>query len=346
MPPMNAFASSRPSRREFMRLLGRGAAVGAFAGLAPRALSAVRKYRGAETAPRALVLVQLEGGNDGLNTIVPFHDDAYHRLRPTLTLAERDLIFLSDTTALNRAAGALESLFKDGKLAVVQNVGYAGQSPSHYRSAEVWHTASAADEVGFEGWAGRCLSGLQANGQAVSASYSSSFRPRVLWTESTPRVADNPPDLAPIDALAQVGEHAAASAATEVHFVSVPGFDTHFNQRDTHAERLRTVSTSLAALQRRLEQRGVADRVLTMVFSEFGRSAAENSQGGTDHGDVGPVFLLGTQIAGGLHHGRNGRCDFRRIVHSVATDWLGAPSKAIFARDPGRAGFLNLSPAT
>ena len=277
---------------------------------------------------------------------MPLRDEDYRRLRPTLALAERNLIYLSDNTALNCAAGAFERLFKDGKLAVVQNAGCAKQSPSHYRSTEIWQTASEVGDVIYAGWGGQCISHLESQGRVVSSSYAGAVSPRVFARENRP--------LAPAycaghdftEALGFLGERAATTAGPEIHFVSAPGFDTHFRQGDVHAERLHAVSKSLAAFQQRLDQRGVAPRVLTVAFSEFGRSVAENSQGGTDHGGPAPVFLLGPQLAGGLHNEGTGLCDFRRIVRSVATDWLGVPWSAVFARDPGEAGFLRLPTAT
>jgi uncharacterized protein (DUF1501 family) len=77
-------------------------------------------------------------------------------------------------------AGAFERLFKDGRLAVVQNAGCAVQSPSHYRSAEIWHTASEADEVIYAGWAARCLSHLELQGHVVSSSYAGAVSPRMF----------------------------------------------------------------------------------------------------------------------------------------------------------------------
>ncbi len=333
-------SSPRPSRREFLGLLGRGAAVGTLAGLTPRLLAATaRKIRG-DDAPRALVLVQLEGGNDWRNTLVPHGDDTYYRARPTLALRNDELVFIADGLALHHAAGALAPLYKDGRMAVIEDVGCAAQSPSHYRATEVWHTASGADEVSLSGWAGRALEQIKAQGRAVTTSYSGSTMPRVLWTGSGECFGDALPSMSVTNRLAGLAEAVGAGTATEVHFVSAPGFDTHYDQRAVHAARLGEVAGALAQFQKRIEQRGVGGRVLTVVFSEFGRTAAENEQGGTDHGGPGAVLALGTSVVGGRHREGGELIDFRRVVRSTATNWLGVPSGAVFARDLGTVEFI------
>lgn len=145
------------TRREFIRLGTRGIGLLAFSRFAP---SFVVESVAAE-APRAekdrsiLVLVQLAGGNDGLNTVVPFADPHYRRLRPTLALAQNDLLPVNDSLALHRACAPLHSLLQDGKLGIVQNVGYPNPNRSHFRSMEIWETASDANETLPTGWVGR-----------------------------------------------------------------------------------------------------------------------------------------------------------------------------------------------
>ena len=99
-----------------------------------------------------LVVVQLSGGNDGLNTIVPIGDDAYHAARPLLALRE-GLHRLDDRFALNPGLSAFKRLFDDGKLAIINGCGYPKPSRSHFRALEVWHTAST--DFRTTGWLGQ-----------------------------------------------------------------------------------------------------------------------------------------------------------------------------------------------
>ena len=110
-----------------------------------------------------LVVLQMAGGNDGLNTVVPFADDAYHIARPRLALAPDKILKLDSYAGLNGKLTGLKSLYDEGHLAVVQGVGYPNPNRSHFRATEIWQTASDADRNESEGWLGRyfdsCCSG-------------------------------------------------------------------------------------------------------------------------------------------------------------------------------------------
>ena len=102
--------------------------------------------------PRHLVLIELQGGNDGLNTVVPGDDPLYRTLRPTIRLPRDTLLALDDGLGLHPALAPLMPLWRRGELAVVQGVGYPAPNRSHFRSIEIWETASDADETRVEGW--------------------------------------------------------------------------------------------------------------------------------------------------------------------------------------------------
>jgi len=110
-----------------------------------------------------LVVLQLAGGNDGLNTVVPYADDAYHRARPRLALPNEQILTIDHHVGLNPKLGGLKSLYEEGHLAIVQGVGYPNPNRSHFRSTEIWQTASDADRNETHGWLGRyfdnCCSG-------------------------------------------------------------------------------------------------------------------------------------------------------------------------------------------
>lgn len=145
------------TRREFLQYGARGIGLLAFSRFAPGFLveSAYAQAPAPEKDRSILVLVQLAGGNDGLNTVVPYADPNYRRLRPTLGLPEKDLLKLNESLALNGGCAALHELFKDGKLGIVQNVGYPNPNRSHFRSTEIWETGSDSNEFLPTGWLGR-----------------------------------------------------------------------------------------------------------------------------------------------------------------------------------------------
>ena len=111
--------------------------------------------RGFPDDRRVLVLVQLAGGNDGLNTIVPYGHDAYYRQRPQLAIPRREVIPLNDEIGFNDALAAVQPIFDAGDFAAIQGVGYPDPDRSHFRSTDIWLTGSGSDDLQSTGWLGR-----------------------------------------------------------------------------------------------------------------------------------------------------------------------------------------------
>jgi uncharacterized protein (DUF1501 family) len=106
---------------------------------------------------KLLVLVELKGGNDGLNTLVPYTDEAYYALRPRIAIARDQVVQLSDRVGLHPSLAPLGTLWKDGRLAVLQGVGYPEPNLSHFRSIEIWDTASKSETYLQDGWLTRAF---------------------------------------------------------------------------------------------------------------------------------------------------------------------------------------------
>jgi uncharacterized protein (DUF1501 family) len=136
-------------------LLRAGLALAASPFAAVRALGAAGALRPDDRRTRSLVLVELKGGNDGLNTVVPFTDPAYFALRLRLALARDAVLPLGEHAALHPALAALLPTWNDERLAVLQGVGYPAPNLSHFRSIEIWDTASGSDEYRPDGWLAR-----------------------------------------------------------------------------------------------------------------------------------------------------------------------------------------------
>ena len=117
-----------------------------------------------QDSDRVLVLVQLNGGNDGLNCVIPL--DQYENLaavRPQVIIPENDIINLTDNIGLHPSMAAINNMYKDGNLGIVQGVGYPNQNRSHFRSTDIWNTASDADTFLNTGWLGRYFDHFNAN---------------------------------------------------------------------------------------------------------------------------------------------------------------------------------------
>src|SRR5262249_55088861 len=129
------------SRRAFLRSTLRNASLLATAPAVPGFLAATARAAVPAADGRVLVVIQLAGGNDGLNTVVPFRDDGYARNRKALRLEAGKLIKVSDSAGLNPNLAGVADLLQRGELAIVQGVGYPNPSRSHFRSMAVWHSA-------------------------------------------------------------------------------------------------------------------------------------------------------------------------------------------------------------
>ena len=144
-------------RRELLRKGMSGLGIAGLSGtiLAPTLFSqAAHAAAAARANGKILVILELSGGNDGLNTVVPYGDDAYYQHRPEIGLPKSELRILDDHFGLNGGMAGFERLFKDGKMAIVHGCGYENPSYSHFNSMAYWHTA--APNSGNEyGWVGR-----------------------------------------------------------------------------------------------------------------------------------------------------------------------------------------------
>ena len=139
-------------RRGFLRGLSAGLGLGCLGPGLARAHTAPGFGRGA--VPR-LILVMLEGGNDGLSTVVPFEDDDYHRVRPTTALQPAELLKIGDGRAFNKELTGLHELWNEGHVAIVEGCGYPNTNRSHFVSADIWHAGRLNARGADEGWVGR-----------------------------------------------------------------------------------------------------------------------------------------------------------------------------------------------
>ncbi len=345
---------------------------------------------------RRLVVVQLLGGNDLLNTLPPLNG-TYRDLRPALAIPEADLVALAgvDDAALHPSLAALTTMWDDGSLALLRGIGFAEANRSHFVSMDRWWRA---DDVAAAGWIGRAVdlldgplpplygtvlgggapllvgerfrptsvssrdafqlesldpswlsfgagrSDLDAAARGAIASAVAAMEDFAGLVEDAPESADLPEFAggSPIsDGLATAAALLAGDVGCRVVVVSAGGFDTHSGQLGVHADLLDDLAAGLVLLRERLSADGLADDVLVAVTSEFGRRAAENGSGGTDHGSAGLSLLMGSGVRGGMY----GEVDLRDLVdgdvrptidplvlYTACLDWLGADAMQVLGR--------------
>jgi uncharacterized protein (DUF1501 family) len=348
---------------------------------------------------RVLVVVQLDGGNDGINTVVPFGDENYARLRRELRLPTAKLCKLGDGVGLHPAMRAAADLMQNGRLAIVQGVGYPNPNRSHFESMAIWQTARVDHPAdGSPGWLGRALDAAPAARGPAAVHIGDQSLPRALFARrsvatsfadasdltltlpgsaaaSTMPAGPGGDDVASFvhrsvsDAYATAAELQAAARsgrgasgrypATElarrldliarslksgnrarVYYVIQPGYDSHAVQMPAHDRLLRELSGALKAFLEDLATGQLADRVLVLCFSEFGRRPEENGSLGTDHGTAGPVFLAGSSVRAGLagktpllgdlqDGDLRWSTDFRSVYATILERWLAIPSAPV-----------------
>ena len=113
-----------------------------------------------------LAVVSLSGGNDGLNTVIPYNDPNYRDYRPALGIPEDQIVHITDELGLHPSFAPLKKYWDEGKLAIIQGVGYPNGSLSHFRSMDIWATCEP-DTLGVEGWLGRVIKAIDPNGENV-----------------------------------------------------------------------------------------------------------------------------------------------------------------------------------
>ncbi len=135
---------------------------------------------------KSLVVVQLSGGNDTLNTVMPYNDGLYYDFRQTVRLDSDQVHPISDDLAFNPSMGPVKRLWDEGKVAVINGIGYPNPNRSHFRSMDIWHTA-LPDDIGREGWLGRATRELDPDGDNVLTSVNfGRGLPRALGVRGVP----------------------------------------------------------------------------------------------------------------------------------------------------------------
>ena len=392
---------------------------------------------------RKLVVIQLAGGNDGFNTLIPYTDSRYYSLRPTLAFKEGELkdgdgrpTILSDGPfGLHPAMTEIRDLYEQRKVAIVMGAGYPNPTLSHFLSMDIWHTAELSGLAGH-GWLGKYADIALLGGPSLTAaSIGSIDLPRSLNAEQVvvPSILDFalynfladpgysgdyanqlnafnesasrtfPPDtfLSAINNTAFASVQGAQQVQTSVNsyqssvvyppnnplaaglkmaaqlittvpeasllYVTLGGFDNHSDQIGDrrndrtnkligdHALLLRWFSQAVRLFYDDLQEHNLADEVVMMQWSEFGRRPGENASFGTDHGTAAPMFLIGNPVRGGLYGSqpslspsvldRNGgntefTTDFREVYATILDKWLNVDSKAVLGKQYPNAGFL------
>jgi uncharacterized protein (DUF1501 family) len=335
------------SRRRFLQLSSLAGA----SFLVPEFLSSCVSQVGSN---KKLVVIQLSGGNDGLNTIVPYRNDIYYRSRPHVSLAQNEILKLTGEAGLHPSLKNLKRIYEKGYVSIINSVGYPEPSRSHFRSMDIWHSGHTSGATGT-GWLGRymdcsCRAAGKATGMCVEMDETISLALRGsrkegqnkagLVSDTNGRGGDYP-DTQIGNSLKLVAQGINGGSGTKAYYLSHGSFDTHVNQKEHHAHLLEELDEALGAFVSDLDQQRQMEDVMVFMFSEFGRRVAENPLKGTDHGAANNVVLIsGALKKAGMYNGLpdlaeldegdiKHSIDFRQIYATVLERWLDADPQEV-----------------
>ena len=355
-----------------------------------------------------LVVLQLTGGNDYLNTVVPYGDPLYYDNRSTVNISPERVLPMDDKVGFNPALAPVKELYDRGDVAVVHGVGYANPNRSHFRSMDIWHTCEP-DKIGTEGWLGKVIRDLDPRGENVLTGVNfGRGLPRAMALPGVPvasvAVLENYGLLTAIpqeeararaldvfarmyspamgtgptmDYLGQTGLDALKGAdilrtapeeyqstveygdnavarnlraisqvlladlGTRVFYTQHGGYDTHAAEMAVHTQLWTELSDAISCFFADLREHNVEDRVVMLVFTEFGRRVKDNGSG-SDHGSGGLSMVMGAPVMGGqynefpsmrepdlLEGDLHFNYDYRGLYATLVERWLGLDGKAV-----------------
>ncbi len=355
-----------------------------------------------------LVVLQLTGGNDYMNTVVPYGDPLYYDNRPTVNVSPERVLPLDDRVGFNPALASVKDLYDRGDVALVHGVGYANPNRSHFRSMDIWHTCEP-DKIGTEGWLGKVIRDLDPRGENVLTGVNfGRGLPRAMALPGVPvasvAVLENYGLLTAIpqeeartraldvfarmyapamgtgptmDYLGQTGLDALKGAdilrtapekyqstveygdtaiarnlraisqvlladlGTRVFYTQHGGYDTHAAEMSVHTQLWTELSDAISCFFADLREHNVEDRVVMLVFTEFGRRVKDNGSG-SDHGSGGLSMVIGAPVKGGqynefpslrepdlLEGDLHFNYDYRGLYATLAERWLALDGRAV-----------------
>ena len=427
------------TRRQFIK---RGAGAVTVGVVLPRLLvSDARAQSPVASNGRKLVVIQLAGGNDGLNTVVPYTDSRYYALRPMLGFKDSELktaqgasTIISNQFGLHPALTEIKGMLDQEKVAIVLGVGYPDPNLSHFTSMDIWHTADTSG-LARTGWLGKyadlafvgqpglqaasfgsldlpkslyanrfivpniisfdlynfitdpaypgdALNQLNAFNVAASRNLSGDSFLGVVNTAALEAVRgaqtvqrsiggykssiEYPGDNPLAVGLKMVAQLVATIPEASILYVQMGGFDHHSDQigrrgdqpdktQGQHYTLLKWFSQAVKLFYDDMVEQGLANQVLMMQWSEFGRRPGENASLGTDHGTAAPLFVIGDPVQAGLHGEQPSlaasnldsagnvtlTADFRQVYAEILDRWLQIDSRSVLGASYSSIGFLN-----
>src|SRR6516225_1545357 len=329
---------------------------------------------------QCVVVLQLTGGNDYINTIIPYNNPLYRDNRPAVGIPDNNIIHIDQTYGIPDYMAPMKKFWDDGKLAILHGVGWKESPRSHFRAMDIWHTCEPI-KVGTEGWLGRVAREFDPHKENVVQVVSMGpSLPRALVCPGVPVACVAGPlerygflpqvqgneRTAVLDRFAKMYSPALGSGPvmdylSETAIDSLKGEDIIKVAPLKYTSTVEYPNTPIArklkgiaqAFWADLREHNHADNVVMLLFSEFGRRVHDNGSG-TDHGAGGVAFVLGEKVKGG-HYGEmpsmeasklvqgdlDPNMDFRSVYSTILDKWLGVNPAPIVNGTFEKPAFLN-----
>jgi len=277
---------------------------------------------------RRVIILSLVGGNDGLNTVVPYKEDLYFKSRPTIALHPNELIHISDTLGFHPSLEHLRGVWDQGFMTVINNVGFQVPEATHQQAILNWQNETLLAKEGVE-----------QNKRETAMGNMLTLPGGPKDTET--RTSSSYPAHAFAQQLQKIARSIQSGSSTILYQASLSGFDTPVDQLSQHAALLDTFARSVKALIADLRSSGHFQDTAILSYSEFGRTLQENKSGGTHHGAGNCLFLFGerlqtpgvfneSRLSAAEHGGMPVTIDYRCVYASLRNQWLGGSSSATF----------------
>lgn len=294
----------------------------------------------AAAAERNIVMIHLRGGNDWLNTVIPYANPAYYKQRPGLAIHPDEVLPLDHQYGLHPCMGTLLPLYKNGQMLILNGVGIPQQELSHYHAAAIWQTGLEKPD-GQKCWLQRAEDLRRKDCKPAADRLAN----EITMTPALPAIPEDADNSCCVDdfgeELRRVADILNAASGQPMHHIALDGFDTHQMQQQRHAMLLRALSDGLSSFFNRLEETSNGRSTLVVVYSEFGRTARENNKRGTEHGNGGNLIVLGRSLRSqGIYNPlpdleKNSLpavIDFREVYATLLSNWLDSDAEAVLGK--------------
>jgi uncharacterized protein (DUF1501 family) len=306
---------------------------------------------------RVVVFIHLAGGNDWLNTIIPYSQQSYYESRPNIGIVADECIRLDNCVGFHPSLSELKALYDQNQVAILLDCGLKEHNLSHHIANKQLQTLSEENNIAWQSRYAELVNIEQKNEVLPAISVQPNFGGVQIEVNSFLERSNNfefnldihykinnnhlaeSKKYGFVQAMSEMARLINSRMNARIYHISLGGFDTHENQLEIHDFLLGQLSKGLSIFQRELDKANMSKQVVTVVYSEFGRSLKENNDHGTDHDYINDVLIVGKSLKGGIYGKRelansenNHSINYGSVLSTLLENWLKCPSEKILGQ--------------